>query len=263
MSLLQGVRLYPKAIAWSILISTCIAMEGYQVALVNNFYGFAPFNAKYGEPTGDPEDPFQVCGPGLITYRTLLIYMHRFQLHGKQVSRMVLSLANSSDCSSMDGHLSALGTARLSSSALRLSLRISSSFSSRPISRFCSWEKFCVVSACSKRSWSDELLIYCIGMPWGVFQTLTITYASEVCPIALRGYLTTYVNCCWGLGQLIAIGVIRSMFTRTDEWAYRIPYALQWMWPVPLVIGVAFAPESPWSVVVHQFSTFPVADMWK
>jgi SP family general alpha glucoside:H+ symporter-like MFS transporter len=83
-------------------------------------------------------------------------------------------------------------------------------------------------------------------MPWGVFQTLTIPYASEVCPIALRGYLTTYDNCCWGLGQLIAIGVIRSMFTRTDEWAYRIPYALQWMWPVPLVIGVAFAPESPW-----------------
>ena len=31
------------------------------------------------------------------------------------------------------------------------------------------------------------------GIPWGVFQTLTITYASEVCPVALRGYLTTYV----------------------------------------------------------------------
>lgn len=44
MTLLQGVRLYPKAIAWSVLISTCIAMEGYQLALVNNFYGFAPFN---------------------------------------------------------------------------------------------------------------------------------------------------------------------------------------------------------------------------
>jgi SP family general alpha glucoside:H+ symporter-like MFS transporter len=39
------------------------------------------------------------------------------------------------------------------------------------------------------------------GIPWGVFQTLTITYASEVCPVALRGYLTTYVNFCWGLGQ--------------------------------------------------------------
>lgn len=26
------------------------------------------------------------------------------------------------------------------------------------------------------------------GIPWGVFQTLSVTYASEVCPVALRGY---------------------------------------------------------------------------
>lgn len=37
MTLLQGIKLYPKAIAWSILISTCIVMEGYDVSLVNNF----------------------------------------------------------------------------------------------------------------------------------------------------------------------------------------------------------------------------------
>lgn len=87
------------------------------------------------------------------------------------------------------------------------------------------------------------------GIPWGVFQTLTITYASEVCPVALRGYLTTYVNFCWGLGQLIGIGVIKSMLPRNDEWAYRIPYALQWMWPAPLIVGVFLAPESPWWLV--------------
>jgi hypothetical protein len=34
MTLWQGIRLYPKAVAWSILISTCIAMEGYQVCLL-------------------------------------------------------------------------------------------------------------------------------------------------------------------------------------------------------------------------------------
>lgn len=32
MTLMQGLKLYPKAIAWSILISSCIAMEGYQVS---------------------------------------------------------------------------------------------------------------------------------------------------------------------------------------------------------------------------------------
>lgn len=37
MSLWQGVKLYPKAVGWSILISTCICMEGYDVCLLSNF----------------------------------------------------------------------------------------------------------------------------------------------------------------------------------------------------------------------------------
>jgi MFS transporter, SP family, general alpha glucoside:H+ symporter len=37
MTLLEGIRLYPKAIAFSIIISTCIVMEGYDVSLINNF----------------------------------------------------------------------------------------------------------------------------------------------------------------------------------------------------------------------------------
>lgn len=50
--------------------------------------------------------------------------------------------------------------------------------------------------------------------------------------MALRGYLTTYVNFCWGLGQVIGIGVIKSMLPRTDEWAYR----------VRLLLSIYFAP---------------------
>ncbi len=37
MSLMEGIRQYPKAIGWSMLISTCIVMEGYQVCLLSNF----------------------------------------------------------------------------------------------------------------------------------------------------------------------------------------------------------------------------------
>lgn len=37
MTLWQGVKLYPKAVGWSLLISTCIAMEGYDVCLLSNF----------------------------------------------------------------------------------------------------------------------------------------------------------------------------------------------------------------------------------
>jgi len=31
MSLWQGIKLYPKAVGWSVLISTLIVMEGYDV----------------------------------------------------------------------------------------------------------------------------------------------------------------------------------------------------------------------------------------
>lgn len=34
-----------------------------------------------------------------------------------------------------------------------------------------------------------------------------------------------------------------------SEWGFRIPFALQWCWPVPLFIVTAFAPESPWHLV--------------
>lgn len=53
MGMWRGMKIYPKAVAWSILISTCIAMEGYDISLVNNFYAFPQFNRKYGELQGD------------------------------------------------------------------------------------------------------------------------------------------------------------------------------------------------------------------
>ena len=39
------------------------------------------------------------------------------------------------------------------------------------------------------------------------------------------------------------------MLGRHDQWAYRIPYALQWMWPPFLIVGIFLAPESPWWLV--------------
>lgn len=41
MTLWQGCKLYPKAILWSVLISSCCAMEGYDISLVGNFCKFS------------------------------------------------------------------------------------------------------------------------------------------------------------------------------------------------------------------------------
>lgn len=87
------------------------------------------------------------------------------------------------------------------------------------------------------------------GLSWGVFAIVGPSYASEVCPTNLRGYLTTYVNLCWAIGQFIAAGVLQGLIRRKDEWAYRIPFAIQWIWPLPIMVGCFFAPESPWYLV--------------
>ena len=86
---------------------------------------------------------------------------------------------------------------------------------------------------------SRETLNQLIGM----FQTLSVAYASEVCPVVLRGYLTTYANICWVLGQILSSGILRGFLSSSSQWAYRIPFALQWIFIPPIAIGVVFAPE--------------------
>ncbi|KAL2215171.1 putative transporter [Thermoascus aurantiacus ATCC 26904] len=211
MTLLQGIKLYPKAVMWSIIISTCIAMEGYDISLVTNFYAFPAFNRKYGERM--PDGTYQVPA--------------RWQAglsNGAYVGEIIGLFIN--------GYVSERFGYRYTVMACLILIT--------------AWTAIFFTAQNVQALLAAEILA---GIPWGVFQTLTITYASEVCPVALRGYLTTYVNFCWGLGQLIGIGVIKSMLKRDDEWAYRIPYALQWMWPVPLFIGIFLAPESPWWLV--------------
>lgn len=48
MSLLEAIRTYPKAIGWSVLLSSTLIMEGYDLALLSNLYSSAVFQRKYG-----------------------------------------------------------------------------------------------------------------------------------------------------------------------------------------------------------------------
>lgn len=84
------------------------------------------------------------------------------------------------------------------------------------------------------------------GLTFGVYATTGPAYASEVCPMALRGYLTVYVNLCWAMGQFLASGVLRGMLQYDSEWSWRVPIAVQWIWPIPIMVLLIFAPESPW-----------------
>lgn len=87
------------------------------------------------------------------------------------------------------------------------------------------------------------------GLVLGMFVVIAPTYASEVCPLALRGHLSSYVNLCFVMGQLLANGVTAGTQKRDDHWAYSIPFALQWFWVIVILPGLLFIPESPWWLV--------------
>lgn len=55
------------------------------------------------------------------------------------------------------------------------------------------------------------------GLPWGVFATTAPAYASEILPLPLRVYFTSYTNMCFIIGQLIGAGVLSGLQSRTDE----------------------------------------------
>lgn len=48
MSIWTAIKTYPKAIGWSMLMSSTLIMEGYDLALLGNLYASPVFNEKYG-----------------------------------------------------------------------------------------------------------------------------------------------------------------------------------------------------------------------
>lgn len=217
MTIRDAARLYPKAIMFSIAFSTAVVMEGYDLSLTGSFFGFPAFKEKYGTEW-DPENP----GKKLIgsVWQTGIT-------NGVQAGS-ILGLMLNGWVSDRFGYKKTMIGALIAMIAT-----IFIPFFAPSIGAL-------VAGAVLQ------------GIPWGIFQTLTVTYASDICPVALRPYLTTYVNLCWVFGQLIAAGVLRAFLTREDEWAYRIPYALQWVWPVIIMPFVLVAPESPWWLVRHH-----------
>lgn len=212
MPLLEGLRTFPKAAFWSIVLSTALIMEGYDTNLINSFYAFPSFNQKYGEYVES---------------------LGAYSIDAKWQTTLSM-------CVNV-GEIIGLFAAGII--ADRIGYRWTLIGSLIMVTGFI----FIVFFSTSIGMLvAGELLL---GLPWGAFQTLTVTYASEVCPMVLRVYLTTYVNVCWVFGQLISSGILRAFVDSDSHDSYRIPFAIQWVWPLPIAIGIFFAPESPWWLV--------------
>uniref|UniRef100_A0A8H7NEP7 Major facilitator superfamily (MFS) profile domain-containing protein n=1 Tax=Bionectria ochroleuca TaxID=29856 RepID=A0A8H7NEP7_BIOOC len=77
----------------------------------------------------------------------------------------------------------------------------------------------------------------------GIFATSAPAYASEMLPMVLRVYFTSWTNMCFIIGQFIASGVLRVCLSRDDEWGFRIPFALQTNW-LQVVLACLAYPNS-------------------
>lgn len=87
------------------------------------------------------------------------------------------------------------------------------------------------------------------GIPWGIFIANAPAYCSEITPIQLRAPATQMLQMFWAVGSIIVTGVTYHYNQYLQDIAYRIPIALQWMFPTPLAILLFLAPESPWWLV--------------
>ncbi|KAK8134595.1 general substrate transporter [Apiospora sp. TS-2023a] len=212
LTLREALRQYPRAVMWSVLLSTSIIMEGYDIVLMSSFFAQPAFSEHFG-----------TYDPGTGKYQITASWQNGLS-NAVSVGTMVGAFAN--------GYFThKFGYRRV----LLVSLCLITVFIFIP---------FFAVNL-------PMLLVgeFLCGIPWGFFATMAPAYASEICPMALRGHLTVYVNLCWAFGQLISAGVQAGFSENPTQWAYRIPFAIQWAWPIPLFAVLWFAPESPWYYV--------------
>ncbi|KIX06842.1 uncharacterized protein Z518_04818 [Rhinocladiella mackenziei CBS 650.93] len=212
---LESIKRYPKAVMFSMALSLCLVMEGYDLALLQNFYGLPQFNRKFGVRVGDTDD-----------YQLTSSWQSGLQ-NGAQVGQ-IAGLAIAGAIADHVGYKKTL----LGAQFLMICF-IFLFFFAQNVGMLFAAEFLC-------------------GLPWGAFQTLTTTYAADVTPIALRPILTTFVNMCWVIGQLLSTAILRGLLKREDDWAWRIPFAIQWVWPAPIIICILFAPESPYWLARHD-----------
>ncbi|KAH7128948.1 hypothetical protein EDB81DRAFT_871672 [Dactylonectria macrodidyma] len=217
MTLLACCRQYPKAIGWSLLLFLTVVMEGYGKSLISGFIALPAFRRRYGELSESTSGQIYEISP-----------LWQMGLQNAAVGCEVLGLL-------AHGYVTYhIGYRKM----MLLSLV---------------WMCFGVFPA----FFANNIVVLIVsqaicGVSWGVIQTLAATYAAEVVPAVVRACLLSNVNMCWVIGQLIGTGILRSLIHNSSEWSYRLPFALQWAWAVPLLIGISFAPESPWWLIRRE-----------
>ncbi|KAI5304861.1 hypothetical protein KEM56_005798 [Ascosphaera pollenicola] len=206
----QAMLDYRYALFWSLLVSMSIIMEGYSQNLINNFFGYDPYAREFGEFR---DGQYVIPGP----WQSALSC-------GGQIGAIIGVLVNG---------------------IIMKRFGYKKSF----ILGLIFMNAIIFITFFTKTLGGQMAGQVLIGLPWGAFATLSPAYSVELCPLAFRPYIAAYTNVCFAAGQFISMGALQGLLARNDQWSYRIPYALQWMLPGPLIIAAIWMPESPWWLI--------------
>ncbi|KAK2799581.1 hypothetical protein FQN50_008419 [Emmonsiellopsis sp. PD_5] len=212
MGVIEAVRAYPMASLWAFVMSCTIIMESYCVFLMGSFLALPAFENDYG--VVDPK-----TGKNVV----VASWQSALQMGGPLGAIIGCCLAGPF-------------TSRI---GYRWATIIALMFLNAFIFVFYFGNSLPVM-------FGSQLLE---GVPWGIFIANAPAYCSEIVPLRLRAPATQMLQMFWAIGSIIVGAVTYRYQGRLDSSAYRIPIALQWMFPTPLAILLFIAPESPWWLV--------------
>ncbi|KAM5349205.1 hypothetical protein ACJ41O_009028 [Fusarium nematophilum] len=89
----------------------------------------------------------------------------------------------------------------------------------------------------SKPSTPTPSLFLWLGKHYKVFHGASLSPTPPPTPMS------------WSIGGIIVAGVTYAFNKRSDQWSWRVPLALQWVFPTPLLILIFVSHESPWWII--------------
>jgi SP family general alpha glucoside:H+ symporter-like MFS transporter len=240
LTILQAFRIYPKAVPWSALLSAACIMDGYDLKLFGLLFAQPAFNKAYGK--------LQANG----TYQISAAWQQGLN-NGSNIGQMI-GLTFAGQLSERLGFRKTMIATLLVVPCIIFIQFFATSLAVLEVGQIFLGESeiFFETQARSIQEIQQQLTLSVpIGIPLGIFQTATWVYAVEVAPTCLRGFLTSWVSQNWVslatilfsdhlpqrltslqvIGQIIASCVTRGVLGVSAPWAYRIPFAIQWVPP--------------------------------
>ncbi|KIW10723.1 hypothetical protein PV08_10022 [Exophiala spinifera] len=214
LSVREALKIYWRGVIFTTIITLTIVMRVYDIVIINSFFALPAFRNKFG---------VEVAGNGHQITAPWQAALGNASLVGQVIGAFAVAYPMEWIGRKWTLMISLLGTTALT------------------------FMQFFAPSI--------EVLTaseYLSGVIWGFYQVLIPTYSSEMLPTALRPYLAGGINLGYCIGNLILAGVVKSFDDWTTVWGYRIPFAIQWIWPVMVLPALVFTPESPWWLVRHE-----------